>query len=289
MVADPLKRASAVGVDAGASLVKLAARDADGRDAYRLFPREAIERVAREVESADPATVGLTGGGAAELAGLLPMDTARTDEFAAWRRGAAQLLGSGDRDGRFLLVSLGTGTSVLLVDGVETTRVGGTALGGGTVVGLGAGLIGTADFETLADLARRGDRRRVDLLVSEVGDIPLPGDVTASALAKLARPPAAAPREPADVAHAVMGLVGENVALVCNALAAAHGVRHVVYAGCTLRGNPALTDILCGLTRVLGQRPTLLPDGEFAGAVGALELAREAGQRPPPAQMDRRR
>jgi type II pantothenate kinase len=269
-----VKRASAVGVDAGASLVKLAARDAEGHSAYRLFPREAIERVAREVESAGPATVGLTGGGAAELARLLPMDTARTDEFAAWRRGAAALLGPDAADGRFLLVSLGTGTSVLLIDGAKTTRVGGTALGGGTVVGLGAGLVGTADFDTLAALARRGDRRRVDLLVSEVGDIPLPGDVTASALAKLARPPETAPREPADVAHAVMGLVGENVALVCNALAAAHGVRHVVYAGGTLRDNPALADILCGLTRVLGQRPTLLPDGEFAGALGALELAR---------------
>ena len=274
MTADPAKRASAVGVDAGASLIKLAVRDADGRSAYRLFPREAIERVAGEVESAGPDRVGLTGGGAAQLAGLLSMDTARVDEFSAWRRGAERLLGpAGMGDGRFLLVSLGTGTSVLLVDGSKTTRVGGTALGGGTVVGLGAGLIGVGDFDALAALARRGDRRRVDLLVSEVGDVPLPPDVTASALAKLARPPSAAPREPADVAHAVMGLVGENVALVCNALAAACGVGRIVYAGSTLRENPALVDILAGLTRVLGHEATLLPHGEFAGALGALELA----------------
>ncbi len=277
MIPDPLKRAQAIGVDVGASLVKLAARDADGRTAYGFRPREAIERVAGEVESAGPHRVGLTGGGAGELARLLPsMDTARVDEFSAWRRGAEQLLGPGGvGDERFLLVSLGTGTSVLLIDGVKTTRVGGTALGGGTVVGLGAGLLGTGDFDALAALARRGDRRRVDLLVSEVGDVPLPGDVTASSLAKLARPPERAPREPADVAHAVMGLVGENVALICNALAAACGVRQIVYAGSTLRENPALVDILLGLTLVLGHQPTLLADGEFAGALGALELSLE--------------
>ncbi len=273
-----MKRAKAVGVDAGASLVKLAARDADGRTAYRFFPREGIERVAGEVESAGPHRVGLTGGGAAELARLLSsMDTARVDEFSALRRGAEQLLGPhGVGDRRFLLVSLGTGTSVLLIDGAKTTRVGGTALGGGTVVGLGAGLLGTGDFGALAALARRGDRRRVDLMVSDVGEVPLPGDLTASSLAKLARPAESAPREPADVAHAVMGLVGENVALLCNALAAACGVRRIVYAGSTLRENPALVDILRGLTRVLGHEPTLLPHGEFAGALGALELALES-------------
>lgn len=229
--------------------------------------------MAAEVESAGPDRVGLTGGGAAQLADLLSMDTARVDEFSAWRRGANQLLReAGVEAERYLLVSLGTGTSVMLVDGAKTTRVGGTALGGGTVVGLGAGLVGTPCFGELVALARSGDRRRVDLLVSEIGDIPLPGDVTASCLAKLARPADSSPRDAGDIAHAVMGLVGENVALICNALAAANGVRRIVYAGSTLRDNPTLVDILGGITAVLGQEPVILPKGEFAGALGALEL-----------------
>jgi type II pantothenate kinase len=267
-----LKHARAIGVDVGATLVKLAVCGSDGGTAFRLLPREAIERLAAEVESAGAARVGLTGAGARELAGLLSMDTARLDEFSAWRRGADRLLRERPAS-RYLLVSLGTGTSVLLADEAKTTRVGGTALGGGTVVGLGAGLIGSSSFEELAALAQRGDRRRVDLLVSEIGDVPLPGDVTASCFAKLARPGEGAPRAAGDLAHAVMGLVGENVALICNALAAVNGVERIVYAGSTLRGNPRLVEILRGLTMVLGHEPVFLPDGEFAGALGALLLA----------------
>ena len=271
----------AIGVDVGATLVKLAERGSGGRTAFRLLPREAIERLADEVESAGSDRVGLTGGGAAELRGLLSMDTARVDEFSAWRRGAEHLLRDAAhllRDGtvsRYLLVSLGTGTSALLVDEGETTRVGGTALGGGTVLGLGSGLIGTSSFDELVALAQRGDRRRVDLLVSEIGDVPLPGDVTASCFAKLARPQDAAPHDAGDLAHAVMGLVGENVALICNALAAVNGVKRIVYAGSTLRDNPTLVEILRGLTAILGHEPVILPNGEFAGALGALLLALE--------------
>ena len=202
------------------------------------------------------------------------MDTTRVDEFAAWSRGAERLL-AGAAVPRYLLVSLGTGTSALLVDGGETTRVGGTALGGGTVVGLGSGLIGTSSFDELVALAQRGDRRRVDLLVSEIGDIPLPGDVTASSFAKLAMAQETA-HDAGDLAHAVMGLVGENVALICNALAAASGVERIVYAGSTLRGNSTLVEILRGLTAILGHEPVILPNGEFAGALGALLLAQDA-------------
>jgi type II pantothenate kinase len=270
--ADPTPNGPRIGIDVGASLVKVATLGPDGRTGFRILPRKAIERVAREVESAQPAGVGLTGGGAAELAGLLPMDTARIDEFSAWGRGASRLLeAEGMPSRRYLLVSVGTGTSAMLVDEGKTTRVGGTALGGGTVMGLGSALAGTSRFEELVALAVAGDRRRVDLLVSEVGDVPLPGDVTASCFAKLGRN--GAPSDPQDVAHALMGLVGENVALICNALAAVNEVERIVYVGGTLRANRPLADILHGLTRVLGREPLMPRDGEFGGALGALELA----------------
>ncbi len=274
----PPSRPSAGGVlgaDVGATLVKIAYAPPGAPIDLHLLPRDAIERVAAEVESAAPARVGLTGAGASELSRHLSMDTARIDEFDAWRRGADILLAErGPAPDRYLLVSLGTGTSVMLVDGGNLTRVGGTALGGGTLVGLGAGLLGESGFDELARLASRGDRRRVDLLVGEIGDVPLPGDVTASSLAKLSGSREGA-YGPADVAHAIVGLIGENVALVSNALAAAHGAPVLVFAGSTLRGNPTLGELLRGLTLVLGRQPVLLERGEYSGALGALQLALE--------------
>jgi len=269
-----------VGVDVGATLAKIAMHAADDADLdFDLVPSQALAKVAETVVRLEPRSVGLTGGGATELARLLPWDTARVNEFAAWGSGAAALLrfNSAAPAERYLLVSLGTGTSIMLVDGMAVTRVGGTALGGGTLIGLGIQLAGERRFEQLAELAARGARVHVDLLVGDLyqpGEIPLAGELTASAFGKLARlGPDSAPPRREDLAHALMGLIGENVALLCSGLAAVTQVRKIVYAGSTLRSNPALCAILSQLTLALGREPLLLQRGEFAGALGALLLA----------------
>jgi len=73
---------------------------------------------------------------------------------------------------------------------------------------------------------------------------------------------------------ALMGLVGENIALICNGLAALTQARRLVFGGATLRNNAALRAILESLFSTLGREVIFLVDGEFAGAVGALELSR---------------
>jgi pantothenate kinase len=70
-----------------------------------------------------------------------------------------------------------------------------------------------------------------------------------------------------------MGLVGENIALICGGLAAATQVTRIVFGGSTLRANPTLVDVLREITRALGREPTFLSHGEHAGALGALLLA----------------
>jgi type II pantothenate kinase len=80
-----------------------------------------------------------------------------------------------------------------------------------------------------------------------------------------------------DVAQALVGLLAENVARICAGLAAAAGTRSIVYCGSTLRGNAPLVGGLAILTRALGHEPVFLPQGEFAGALGALLLA-EGGE-----------
>ena len=51
-------------------------------------------------------------------------------------------------------------------------------------------------------------------------------------------------------------------------------MRQIVFGGSTLRGNHLLRTIIEALSSALGRQAVLLPDGEFAGALGALELAR---------------
>jgi type II pantothenate kinase len=281
---DDTQQTRAVGVDLGATLAKIAHRDDAGQYHLELMPSTALDRLAVMVTDLGPASIGLTGGGAARLADLLDLPSAMVAEFDAWGTGAGRLLDPQIvADGsRYLMVSLGTGTSVLLIEGTQAIRVGGTALGGGTVLGLGSALTGARSFEDLCLLASKGSRRHVDLVVSDIypsGELPLPGDLTAASFGKLGLPPADGgeaqgnghARE--DLAAAVMGLVGENVGLICGGLAAATQVETIVFGGSTLRDNPALVEILEAVTALIGRKAYFLPDGEFGGALGALEMA----------------
>lgn len=261
----------------GATLAKLALRDARGSLRYALHPSHGLDEVARAIRRARPIRIGLTGGGAESLLRLLDGDATRVNEFAAWRSGMAEVLGLAQDPPvpRYLVASLGTGTSVLLADGLSVSRIGGTALGGGTVLGLGAMLVGTADFAAIVALAAQGSRREVDLLVSDIyraGEIALAADLTASSFAKLARPDPARPPGREDLAAAIMGLVGENVALICGGLAALAQVQRVIYAGSTLRDNSTLRDVIARVTSAMGRTPVFPAHGEFAGALGALLL-----------------
>jgi len=285
--ADPSHKCdAAVGADIGATLAKLAIRGDDGITRFRLIPTRAIEQIAAEIESFSPACVGLTGGGAALLANRLARATSRIDEFAAWRRGAIEMLRREKQDASepFLLVSLGTGTSALLIRRDEVIRVGGTALGGGTLFGLAAALAAAKNLDHAIELASLGDRRKVDLLVSDIypsGELPLPGDLNAASFAKLSDPDIANHSSPHDLAHAVIGMVGENIGLICGGLAAAVNVDRIVYGGSTLRNNKPLVDVLHAMAAVRGQEAVFLKSPEYAGALGALGLALGTAQPEP--------
>lgn len=271
-----LETARLIGIDAGATRAKLAARDPHGHLAFEAFAARDVDAVAQRVARLRPARVGLTGGGAALLRERIGSEAAGINEFAAWGAGARRLLSRERHEapGRFMVVSLGTGTSVMLVDGLSTQRIGGTALGGGTVMGLGRLLCAVEGFDELCRLAERGDTRKVDLMVSDIyrpGESPLTGDITAANFGRLASGDVR--RASAEhLAAGVMNLVAENVALVCGYLAAAAQVRELVFGGSTLCGNPTLVETLSSVTRAIGCEATVLEAGEFAGALGALEL-----------------
>jgi len=285
------KRLRPMGVDIGATLAKLAMRAPDGSLQLEFFSAGDLPGIDRRIADLAPDRLGLTGCGASAAAARLHRPTRSCLEFEAWGRGARILLrGQGfQEESPYLLVSLGTGTSILRVEGETVTRLGGTALGGGTLLGLGVALTGCRTHAEICRLAEQGDRGKVDLRVGDIyaeGEIPLPGETTAASFGGLARsgrgeggreaPSPTNSAKPEDLAAAVIGLVGENVALVCSGIAQAAGISRLVFGGATLLENPALASILTGVTGLMGNQPVLLESGSFAGAVGALDAAAEA-------------
>ena len=277
-----------IGIDAGLTLTKLAIEAEDGDIRFEKLAsadrRGVVERVAELLEPSNTPNVGLTGGGATQLSTALPTASAAIGEFAAWGSGARNLVAESDAFSatdepapqRFMMVSLGTGTSVLLVDGLSAQRIGGTALGGGTVMGLGRALTKATSFEELCALAAKGDSKRVDLIISDIyqaGEIALPTDATASSFGRVGREgPESATAE--DLAAGVMNLVSENIALLCGSLSNPMQARHVAFGGSTLCANPTLATGLASVLAMLGCQCAILTGGEYAGALGALELLR---------------
>ncbi len=271
-----------IGLDLGATLTKaiVVGAGAPLKDIGTfLFPSGEPAALAAFLAGYRNSFVAVTGAGARRLAKQLTGETLAVvaDEFVAWGLGEQALLAGADfvPSRPHLLVSLGTGTSILRVEnGASVVRVGGTGLGGGTLQGFGRLLLGQSDHDTLSALAAQGDRRRVDLLVRDLygaGEIPLSGDLTAANLGRVTS------RDPRDLAHAIVGLIGENVALLAGALARQERGRpplDIVYAGSTLRSNPALRDVLATVSSLSGATARFLPRGEFVGAVGALVTAR---------------
>ena len=276
---EPKDMKPAIGVDVGATLAKLAIRDEAGALHFESLPAREIDRVGDRVADFNPIRVGLTGGGASSLSERFAGISALQNEFESWGKGARHLLDAENllKESRNLLVSLGTGTSVLLMDGDATHRVGGTALGGGTVLGLSSALLGTTDFDEICALAARGDRTEVDLVVEDVypaGENPLAGKATASAFAKLGSGIAGpGGKDPENLAAAIVGIVAENVGLICGGLSYASQVQEIVFAGSTLRDNPLVRNILSLVTTAMGRTPVFLPHAEFGGALGAVLLS----------------
>ena len=269
-------------MDIGATLAKLAIRSPEGELTFDLMDALDLEAVLARLRGLAPrGPLGLTGCGAEELGARTSLENRACMEFEAWGRGADILL---ERQGRvapsaYLLVSLGTGTSMLKVEGGATKRLGGTALGGGTLLGLGGVLSGVSDHQALCALAADGQRSRVDLLVQHVypqgvGD--LPPEASASNFGLLARKNRRSDETEhrgEDLAASVIGLVAENVALQSCAVAEAAGLDCIVYGGSALLDNPLMQVLLAGITAGSGREAILLEDGSHTGAVGALAFA----------------
>ena len=271
-------RIQAVGVDSGATLIKICVRRADESLHFATWASPSRDRIVDALERLNPEWIGLTGCGSADLAPLVSRPASNPIEFDAWGRGANEMLRrlGEDNGAPYLLVAIGTGTSMLRVEGESVERVGGTALGGGSALGLGLALTGARSPEELNALALSGARQNVDLMVTDLfenaADV---GAVIASSFGKLARgvnqnDATATPPTACDLAAAALGIVSDNIGLLATAHAKGAGVDRVVYGGSTLLVHPQIGDVMRGFGLIMGHETVILPQGGHTGSLGAM-------------------
>ena len=128
-----------------------------------------------------------------------------------------------------VVVSCGTGTAVVWARKTQAViHLGGTGVGGGTLLGLGKLLLKTGKVQKIFKLAKKGNKTKVDLTVGDVvgeGIGLLPPEATAANFGKVKS------KKLEDVAASLMGMIVETVGMVSCLAAQKTGEKKIVFCG----------------------------------------------------------
>ena len=231
-----------IGIDIGGSTTKIIGfREVDGKKqwiepqiivandpltaTYGAFGRFTDEN---GLSLSDISRVMITGVGASHIKGsLYGLDCRRVEEFQCIGLGGSYLSGLDNA----LIVSMGTGTAIVHAMKENTFEyIGGTGVGGGTLVGLSKLLLNVDGVMDMEKLAMNGNLDNVDLKIKDLvkGDalMELSRDLTASNFANFS---SSATRE--DIARGIMNLIFETVGMVSVFAARSRKVDNIVLTG----------------------------------------------------------
>lgn len=211
----------------------------------------------------DVEQVMLTGVGAAYVdKPVYGLPTMKAEEFIADGLGAQYE----SRLSKMIVVSMGTGTSIVQCDGERIEHIGGIGVGGGTLSGLSRLLLKTDDINQIAAMATKGDISNINLLIGDISAQPLPGlpmDATASLFANAQ---ANASRE--DIALGLICLVLQSIGSATILSALRSGIRDFVMIG-NLTLLPQCKVIFPMMERLYNVHFIIPKYSEFCTAIGA--------------------
>lgn len=212
-------------------------------------------------------SVMMTGAGSSYLTkGLYGLSCTKVPEFHSIALGGLYLSGLD----RALCVSMGTGTALVYSEtGKAAEYLGGTGVGGGTLMGLSKLLLNAEDIEHITDMAVGGNLENIDLRISDItaenGLTELSRDLTASNFAKVNE---IATKN--DIAAGLMNMVFETVGMMSVFAARSRGVKNIVLTGNLTQLEPCRTKSLQfnGMYEKEGLTFTIPPLANFATVIG---------------------
>lgn len=231
-----------IGIDVGGSTTKIVGFRTEGDSLVRIEPQF--------VKAHDPLTatygafgkftdengipissiekVMMTGVGSSYVKNnLYGIECVRVPEFTCIGRGGLYL--SGLR--RALVVSMGTGTALVRAErGGSMEYLGGTGVGGGTLIGLSKLLVKAEGIDHIVEYADGGDLGNIDLRIRDITSrdsmTGLAEDMTASNFGNVSDV-----ASKSDIALGIMNLVYETVGMVSIFASGHAGVKDIVLTG----------------------------------------------------------
>ncbi len=276
-----------IGIDVGGSTTKIVGFQNDGNKNTLIEPlfvraTDAITSVygafgkftmQNDLSLDDIDCVLMTGVGSSFMdKPIYSLDCRKISEFECVGRGGLYLSGLDEA----IVVSMGTGTAIMYAVNengtVKTKYLGGTGVGGGTLLGLSRKMLGVDTIEHLEQLASEGDLDNVDLRIGDIsrdGDLQLNAKLTASNFGKLSDI-----ANSNDIALGITNMVAETIAMLSVFAARSFNVKNVVLTG-NLTALPSVTSAFEDLEQSFGVKFIIPELAQFGTVIGAALADKE--------------
>lgn len=268
-----------IGIDLGGSTTKIVGFDISGGENRLIAPL--FVRATDPITSVygafgkfldinnysldDIARVMVTGVGSSYLSKpIYGLKCEKVAEFTANGLGGLYLSGLN----RAIITSCGTGTSLVYAErGKSPDYLGGTGVGGGTLVGLSKRMLGMDNVDHISELARDGSLDKVDLKINDITKhdiVPGFGDImTASNFGSVSD---IATRS--DIALGIINMVFETIGMVSVFAARNYGIRDIVLTG-NLSGVEQASSIFGTLNHMFDMNFIIPDNSRFGTVIGA--------------------
>jgi type II pantothenate kinase len=272
-----------IGIDVGGSTTKIVGFDGNGQLIEPLFvkandPLTSIYGAfgkftfVNRIELSDIQKIMVTGVGSSYVGrSLYGLSCVHVSEFECIGRGGLYL---SELD-HAIVVSMGTGTAIVNAGRDGTLEyLGGTGIGGGTLLGLSGKMLGIRDIQNLVELAEAGDLARVDLRVGDITQKSIPGmsaDLTAANFGKVSDL-----ATKSDLALGLINMVFESVAMLALFAARDKHIRNIVITG-NMTNIPQSRSVLDVMNHHFEVRYIIPAHSQYATVIGVAlsELNRQ--------------
>ncbi len=167
-----------------------------------------------------------------------------------------------------IIASLGTGTALVHAERDGAIEyLGGTGVGGGTLIGLSKKMLGVQNVDNIVELASDGDLDNVDLRIKDITNKDmhpgLPDFMTAANFGKLSDV-----ASKSDVALGIINLVFESVGVLGVFATKRFGIQDIVLTG-NLTTIPYAKPIFDNLSNMFGVNILIPENAQYGTVIGA--------------------
>lgn len=265
-----------IGIDSGSSAVKIIEQDESGQILHKLMLNKMPVKKALEVfinkekiKKNKISKIVLTGVGKDEIEeNLYGIPTIKIDEFIAIGTGGKKLADKKNA----LIVSIGTGTAFVMAKGKSYTHIGGTGVGGGTILSLCKKIGDVNSVAEINEAIKNASLKNVDLSIQDVAikEIKtLPKDTTSANFGKLNENATTK-----DLIFGVVNMVFETIGVMAVFATQNTTIKNIIVIG-NVATMPYINVVLKKIENLHKGVKFIIPKtAEYATVIGAIEAAK---------------